>query len=79
MSYNKELHAYDVEVTKSYTVIFKVIAHSEEQARNEAWDYAQQYDFSEIESDPIEVNYVDDNGKATEEEYNIADVITEEE
>ena len=30
MAYNKEMHAYDVEVTKSYTVIFKVIAHSEE-------------------------------------------------
>ncbi len=79
MSYNKEMHAYDVEVTKSYTVIFKVIAHSEEEANHEAWDYAQQYDFSEIESDPIEVNYVDDNGKATKEDYNIADVIMEEE
>lgn len=78
MQYNKELHAYEVKVTRSYTTIFRVIAHSEEQARNEAWEYAQYYDFSEIEANPIEVNSVDDNGKATEEDYNIADVIIEE-
>ena len=59
MAYNEKKHTYEVEVTKTYTAIFKVVAHSEEQARNEAWDYAQQYDFSEFEADPIEVNYVD--------------------
>ena len=77
MAYNEKKHTYEVEITKTYTAIFKVIAHSEEQARNEAWEYAQQYDFSEIEADPIEVNYVDDNGEATERDYDFADVVAD--
>ena len=77
MAYNEKKHTYEVEITKTYTAIFKVVAHSEEQARNEARDYAQQYDFSEFEADPIEVNYVDDSGEATAEDFDEADVVAE--
>lgn len=77
MAYNEKKHVYEVMVTKQYTAIFKVIAHDEEQANNEAWEYAQEYNFSEIEADPIEVNYAEDYGEATAEDFDEADVIVE--
>ena len=77
MAYNEKKHVYEVEITKTYTAIFKVVAHSEEQANNEAWEYAQEQNFSEIEADPIEVNYAEDLGEATAEDFDEADVIAE--
>lgn len=77
MTYNEELHVYEVEVTKTVCLTLKVVAHSEEQARNEAWDYMDEYDPHNIWDHVTEVQCVDDRGVADEQDKEEADIITE--
>lgn len=77
MVYNEELHVYEVEVTKTVCLTLKVVAHSEEQARNKAWDYMDEYDPHNVWDHVTEVQSIDDNGVADEQDREEADIITE--
>lgn len=77
MQYNKELHAYEVEVTKTYSLTLKVIAHSEEQANYMAWDYMDEYDTRNIWDHTTEVQSVDDRGVADKQDKEEADITAE--
>lgn len=77
MAYSKELHAYEVEVTKTVTLTITVVAHSEEQARNEAWNYMDEYDPHNVLDHVTEVQSIDDNGVANEQDKEEADIICE--
>ena len=77
MAYNEELHIYEVEGTKTVSLTLKVVAHSEEQARNEAWDYMEDYDAHNILDHVTEVQSIDDNGVADKQDKEEADIIAE--
>ena len=77
MAYNEELHVYEVEVTKTVSLTLKVVAHSEEQARNKAWDYMDEYDPHNVWDHVTEVQSIDDNGVADEQDKEESDIIAE--
>lgn len=73
-SYHEELHAYDVETSKTICITVKVVAHSEEEAENLAWDYMDEYDPHNALDHVTEVKYVNDNGIADRQDMDEADV-----
>lgn len=77
MRQHKEPHNYEITVTKTATLTLTVVAHSEEQARNAAWNYMDEYDPHNVCDHVTEVQSIDDNGVAEQQDIDEADVIVE--